>query len=168
MVKPNPDLPGHSSAFGKSLDAWVEAYLRSAFEDAAIPKKKIEFLPIFGDQPSDNVFEVEVKPGTKMVLPIALYLGFPEDQPLEPSDFTGYVTVDGQLIAEPNEDYYFGPTDLDPPIILTIGEDTYTIAFYQGLGVIINPLTPGFHTIELDSTVDGDAFHNTWNITVKR
>ena len=164
VAKPNPDLPGHSSAFGKSLDAWVEAYLRSALEGAAIPKKKIEFLPIFGEEPTGNVFEVEVKTGTKMVLPIALYLGFPEDPPLAPSEFTGVVTVDGQLIADPNEDYYFGPTDLDPPIIL----GPYTIAFYQGLGVVIKSLTPGLHTIELYSSVEGDSFHNTWLITVKR
>lgn len=124
----------------------------------------MEFLPIFGEMASGNVFEVEVSPGTKFMLPIALYLGFPEDEPIAPSAFSGAVTLDGQPIAEPNGDYYFGPTNLEPPIMF--GE--FEIAFYQGLGVVIGPLTPGLHTIELSSIVDGDAFSNTWYITVKR
>ena len=76
------------------------------------------------------------------------------------------------IVSNPyNEDYYIGPTYLDPPI--TLGEDT--VAFYEGLAVVINPLTPGEHMIQLYATItiplpDGTnfvaAFSNTWNITV--
>ena len=168
VTTPNSASQPNSMAHGRSLDSWVEAYLRSWFEGAAVPKNNVTFLPI---DPSDNVFEVEVKSGTALVLPIALWIGFPGDPELGVSKFFGAVTLDGLPIAEPNEDYYIGPTYLDPPI--TLGEDT--VAFYEGLAVVINPLTPGEHMIQLYATItiplpDGTnfvaAFSNTWNITV--
>lgn len=171
VTTPNPVAQPNSKAHGRSLDAWVEAYVRSLLEGAAVPKENVTFLPIFGPLPSDNIFEVEVKPGTALVLPIALWLGFPGDPVLGVSNFSGAVTLDGLPIAVPNEDYYVGPTNLDPPIIL--GEDT--VAFYEGLAVVIKPLTPGEHTILLYSTITiplpDDTnfvaeFSNTWNITV--
>ena len=171
VTTPHPVAQPNSKAHGRSLDAWVEAYVRSLFEGAAFPKKNVTFLPIFGELPSDNIFEVKVKPGTALVLPIALWLGFPGDPVLGVSNFSSAVTLDGLPIAVPNEDYYVGPTNLDPPI--TLGEDT--IAFYEGLAVVIKPLTPGEHTIQLSSAITiplGDGtnfvaeFSNTWNITV--
>jgi hypothetical protein len=171
VTNPHPVAQPNSKAHGRSLDAWVEAYVRSLFEGAAVPNKNVTFLPIFGEYPSDNIFEVEVKPGTALVLPIALWLGFPGDPVLGVSNFSSAVTLDGLPIAVPNEDYYVGPTNLDPPI--TLGEDT--IAFYEGLAVVIKPLTPGEHTIQLSSAITiplGDGtnfvaeFSNTWNIMV--
>ena len=112
---------------------------------------------------SVNSFSIKVKTGTAFVLPIALWLGFEGDPVLEPSDFFGAVTLDGQPIAEPNIDYLVGPTPVDPPLF-------GVVTFYQGLGVVIKPLTPGAHTIELFATVntpEGLAeFTNTWNINV--
>lgn len=172
---PNPAAQPNSKAFGRSLDAWMEAWLRNYYEGAAIPDKRVVFLPTADeDGNAGNVFDIEVKPGTKLVLPIAGYLGFPTDNPLESTAFVGEVTLDGQPIATPNEDYYFGPSAFDPPIILDFGEfGVFTLAFYQGLGVVIKPLTPGTHTLELYSSVDATAngegfseFTNTWNITV--
>ena len=71
--------------------------------------------------------------------------------------------LDGQQIAVPNTEYYVGPTYLDPPASLF----GFEIIFYQALVVVINPLTPGEHHINLHSEfVDyGAAFDNTWNIT---
>jgi len=157
----------YSNAFGKSLDEWMEAYLRW-LEDGADPadKRNVAFLPILGDSP----FDVEVKAGTALVLPVATWLGFPEDEPLPDEWFGdrnhvfGDVTLDGEPIAERNADYYVGPTYLDPPVSL-FGFD---IVFYQAIVCVINPLPPGEHQIVLHSEfVDfGAVFDNTWNITV--
>jgi hypothetical protein len=159
VTTPNPVLNPDSKAYGKSLDAWVEAYLRTVFEGAAAPVQRVAFLPVGGESP----FEVEVKPGTTLVLPIALWLGFATDPVLGSTNFFGEVTLDGQPIAVPNEDYYVGPTYVDPPIL-------GVVTFFEGLAVMIKPLLPGEHTIELYSTIntpDGLAeFSNIWNITV--
>jgi len=158
---PNPDAQPNSQAFGKSLDEWIGTHLRwlEAGQDPDERVKNVAFLPIVGESP----FSVEVMPGTAFVLPIALWLGFEGDPVLEPSDFFGAVTVDGQPIAEPNIDYLVGPTPVDPPLF-------GIVTFYQGLGVVIKPLTPGAHTVELYATVntpDGlEEFTNTWNINV--
>ncbi len=158
---PNPDAQPGSNAFGKTLDEWIGAHLRwlEAGQDPDAREKNVAFLPIVGESP----FNVEVKTGTALVLPIALWLGFEGDPVLEPGDFVGAVTLDGQPIAEPNIDVLVGPTPVDPPLF-------GVVTFYQGLGVVIKPLTPGVHTIELFSSVntpDGLAeFNNTWNITV--
>lgn len=159
LVTPNPTTQPNSSAYGKSPSKWLDSYLRWLLEGAAIPGGNAAFLPIFGDSP----FDIHVKAGTSMVLPIAVYIGFEGEEPYLPEDFYGVVTLDGQSIAEPNEDYYVEEMNVEPPII-GLG------VFYQGLVVIINPLTPGTHTIELYSTIDGGTyeFNNTWIITVAR
>lgn len=163
--KLNPDARPNSSAFGKSLDEWIGTHLRwlEAGQDPDARVNNVAFLPIVGDLPSGNVFDIEVKPGTAFVLPIALWLGFEGDPELQPSDFFGAVTLDGKPIAEPNIDYLVGPTPVDPPLF-------GVVTFYQGLGVVIKPLTPGMHTIELYSSInspDGfSEFTNTWNIVV--
>ena len=76
----------NSAAFGRSLDAWMETYIRW-LEDGADPDarvKNVAFLPIIGASP----FEVEVEPGTALVLPIATWLGFPGDEAL-PDEWWG-------------------------------------------------------------------------------
>lgn len=158
----------NSHAFGKTLDRWMETYIRW-LEDGADPAERVKnvaFLPILGDSP----FSVEVEPGTALVLPIATWLGFPGD-PVLPDDWWGDrehifgdVYLDGQAIAVPNEDFYVGPTDLVPAASLF----GFEINFYQALVVVIPPLTPGEHQINLHSEfVDfGAVFDNTWNIKV--
>ena len=156
---PNPVFEPGSRAYGRSLDAWVEAYLRTVLDGQPPPVQRVEYLPIFGESP----FEVEIEAGTALVLPIALWLGFAEDPVLGPDNFSGAVTLDGQAIAEPNGDYYVGPTYVDPPIL-------GVVTFYEGLAVMIKPLTPGDHTIELSSSVNTPEglfeFSNIWNISV--
>lgn len=159
----------NSLAFGKSLNAWMEAYIRW-LENGADPAdrvKNVGFLPILGDSP----FDVEVEPGTALVLPIVTWLGFSPDDVLpdewwgDPGHIFGDVYLDGRPVAEPNTEYYVGPTTLVPPAILFETE----IVLYQALVVVINPLTPGEHVIELHSEfVDFDvAFDNIWNVTVR-
>ena len=163
QATPNPDAQPGSQAFGMHLDEWIGTHLRwlEAGQDPETRVKNAAFLPIIGESP----FSVEVEPGTALVLPIALWLGVEGEPELAPSDFVGAVTVDGQPVAEPNIDFYVDPTPIDPPLF---GE----LVYFQGLGVVIKPLTPGAHTIVLFSSVntpDGPAeFNNTWNITVAR
>ena len=157
----------NSRAFGKSLNEWMESYIRW-LEDGADPaarSKNVAFLPIIGVSP----FEVEVEPGTALVLPIATWLGESGDEPLpdewwgDRDHIFGDVYLDGQPIAVPNEDYYVGPSHLVPS---AFGVYTY----YQALVVVIKPLPPGEHVVELHSEfVDfGAAFDNVWNITVRQ
>ena len=159
----------HSLAFGKSLNAWMEAYIRW-LENGADPADRVKnaaFLPILGDSP----FDVEVEPGTALVLPIVTWLGFPGDDALpnewwgNPDHIFGDVYLDGRPVAVPNLEYYVGPTALVPPASLF----GFEIIFYQALVVVINPLTPGQHVIELHSEfVDfGVTFDNIWNVTVR-
>lgn len=158
----------NSHAFGKSLDGWMEAYIRW-LEDGADPTarvKNVAFLPILGESP----FDVHVEPGTALVLPIATWLAFPGDPALpdewwgDRDHIFGDVYLDGQPIAVPNVEYYVGPTDLVPSANLF----GFEVLFYQALVVVINPLTAGEHQIVLHSEfVDfGAVFDNTWNITV--
>lgn len=162
----------NSNAFGRSLDAWMEEYVRW-LEDGADPNyrvRNVAFLPILGESP----FNVQVESGTALVLPIVTWLGFPEDEPLpdewwgDRDHIFGDVFLDGQQIAVPNSDYYVGPTDLDPSAIIVIGDDVYEIVFYQALVVVISPLSVGEHEIVLHSEIveAGQVFDNTWNISV--
>lgn len=170
--------PPNSMAFGKSLDEWVEAYLRW-LEDGADPAARIRnvaFLPIicpYTPGPSEPcIFEVEVEPGTALVLPMVMWLGecYEDgtcDEPLpdewfgDPAYVFGVVSLDGEPIIEPNTDYYVGPTDLVPPLW-----DTYI--FYQGIACVILPLPAGEHQIVLHSefVFIPSVFDNVWNITV--
>lgn len=158
-VTPQPATPPNSRAFGKLLANWVEAYLRNLFEGTANPSRSIVFLPIIGDSP----FAIVIKPGSPLLLPIALWLGFPGDPELGPTNFYGAVTLDGQALAVPSEIYYVQPTYVDP-LILDL------VAFYEGIAILMKPLTPGQHTLVLYSSIytpDGlQEFNNTWNITV--
>ena len=162
-------VPPHSHAFGDTLDGWMEAYLRW-LEDGEDPDARIgnvAFLPIS----PGPIFDVEVEVGTALVLPVVSWLGFPEDDPFPDEWFGsrnhafGEVKLNGGLVVDINENYYVGPTYLDPPVILF---GVYEIDFYQALVCVINPLPAGEHEIVLHSEfVDfGVVFDNTWNIKV--
>jgi len=159
ITTPNPETQPNSRAYGKSLAAWVEVYLRNLFEGEAQPSNSVVFLPIIGDSP----FEIVVKPGSALMLPIALWLGFPGDPELGPDNFYGAVTLDGKPVAVPNEAFYIKPAYIEP-LILDL------VAFYEGIAILLKPLTPGQHTLVLSSSIytpDGlQEFNNTWNIMV--
>jgi hypothetical protein len=146
----------------------MEAYL-SWLENGGDPATRIvnvAFLPIV---PGPN-FEVEIEAGTALVLPVATWLGEESEDPLPDEWFGdrnhvfGDVTLDGGPVVEINEDYYVGPTFLDPPLFLFGVE----LTFYQAIVCVIKPLPPGEHEIVLHSEfVDfGIEFDNTWNIEV--
>jgi hypothetical protein len=158
----------HSMAFGMSLDEWMEAWVRW-FEEGAEPAsgiRNVAFLPIV---PGPN-FEVYVEVGTALVLPVATWLGFdlndtaPDDWFGDREHIWGELQLNGGPAVEINEDYYVGPTFLEPPAVL-FDIDVY---LYQALVCLILPLPAGEHEIVLHSEfVDfGEVFDNTWNIIV--
>ena len=158
--------PPNSMAFGKSLDDWVLVYMgwlnAGADQDAKI--RNVAFLPII---PGPE-FEVEVKVGTALVLPIATWLGEDESDTLpdawfgDPLHVFGELSLNGGPIVEINEDYYVGPTPIEPPLF-------GAFVLYQALACVILPLPAGVHEIVLHSEfVDfGAVFDNSWTITVK-
>lgn len=173
-LDPGIARPG-SHAFGKSLDEWMEAYVRWLGDgaDPAARIRNVAFLPIIcpdDPPPEPCIFEVEIKPGTALVLPVATWLGLTEDDTLpdewfgDPNHIFGEVTLDGEAVVEPNADYYVGPTALDPPVFL-LGVDR---VLYQAIVFVIPPLSAGDHEIVLHAEfVDfGAVFDNIWNITV--
>jgi hypothetical protein len=160
--------PPNSMAFGMSLDEWMEAWVRWA-EDGEDPDARIgnvAFLPIL---PGPE-FLVEVRVGTAIVLPVALWLGWDVNDTL-PDDWFGHtdhvwgtLQLDQGPTVEINKDYYVGSTLLLPPAFL-YNYDNY---LYQALACVILPLPVGVHEVALYSEfVDfGAVFDNTWTITV--
>ena len=84
------------------------------------------------------------------------------------------LTLDGEtLMDESNAMQYFSQIPVEPPI----PGDFYSIIWFQGIGVVHTPLTPGAHTLRLDAkntlpippNFGAPVFevHNTWNITVR-
>lgn len=164
--------PPHSNSHGKSLDDWMHAYMRwwANGADPSETSGNVAFLPIW---PGPE-FEVEIKVGTALVLPVTSYLGFEGDDTLpdewfgDPDFIYGWVNLNGALLVELNEDYYVGPTYLIPPAVIDLSPfGVFPIAFYQSLLCLILPLPPGEHELVLHSYFeDGTVFDNTWYITV--
>jgi hypothetical protein len=171
----------HSSAFGQSLDEWLEAYVRWLFTGVPSSGKigHVRLLPIpldtdgipeiIDDVPTwSGHLDIEVEVGTALVLPMVIWTGesydpdtgLPDDEPLPDAWFGdivwGDVMLDGKPILEPNAAYYVGPVYLDPPIIYDEPSDYGSISaiFFQGIACVINPLSPGEHEIDLYSTFD--------------
>jgi hypothetical protein len=139
--------------------------------------------------------DVTVKPGTKLVLAVLGWLGETYDPNLVPpkpddsrtqftiADFVpplgqAVITLDGvELMNDANvASFYYGPISFEPPIMYAAPSPYGSIGliFVQGIGIIIQPLTPGEHTLKLYSWsywqglygVNGTGWDNTWHITV--
>ena len=172
---PNPVSPPQSSAFGKSLNQWMQAYWRWFL--GGPPDDKVTFLPISCSTPPCT-FQINANPGTAFALPLAGWLGWDLNDKLpdswwgDPNHIFTIATLDGVRIAEPNNAYYVGPTLFDPPLPPMDNPSCpqpYTCVQYQSIGIVIKPLTPGTHKLLLHTVfVDfGPAvFDNTWVITV--
>lgn len=136
-----------------------------------------------------------VKPGTKLVLGILSWIGETYDPNLVPSvpdddpnyftlaDFLpplgqSIITLDGvQLMNDSNvASFYYGPISFKEPLMYSEPTPYGSIGaiFVQGIGIVIQPLTPGQHTLKLYSWdywkglygANGVGWDNTWHITV--
>jgi len=134
--------------------------------------------------------DVTLKPGTPFVLPLFAwvleryegYPAVPDDSRLDEGQFkvTAEVNLDGKPIVTNFWDYYV-EGQIDPPAFYAETSSYGSVAaiYFQGVTIVVAPLTPGTHTLTLNETYVIDAFcpgwpcfgiiyQNTWNITVKQ
>ena len=131
-----------------------------------------------------------VRVGRIMVLPLTFFLGESyddgsSDDPADfPLDFKGSqvrLTVDGRVVVDSNrmklDCLYVPPTYFRKPIDYAQPTDYGSVAaeWMNGLGVLLPPLPPGQHIIELQvvsplrDVFDVDVgYYNTWHVTVTR
>jgi hypothetical protein len=150
------------------------------------------------DDPAVLVGELEITlpQGTPFVLPLSAWIreryeGWPTvpDDPLM-SDAVALdsaqptLTIDGKtVLTDANKAAFYVPaTDFDPIVVYPAPSSYGSVAAlsYQGIGMVIGPLTPGTHVIHLYEPVIfqvgdyaglpnglGMVYDNTWFITVQ-
>lgn len=140
--------------------------------------------------------EITLPPGTPFVLPQfswvgERYVGYPEvpdDPPMDNevtlADASIDLTIDGEtVISDANKAaFYVPPTAFDPIVEYPEPSSYGSVAavFYQGVGFVGLPLTPGVHVIHLYEPIiiqPGDysglpdglglIYDNTWIVTVQ-
>jgi len=185
--------PPQSSAFGKSLEDWQDTYWRWALGAVAIKpdangnavvKGNVVLMPL-PDAPGDGTpgaIDVTLASGQSFMLPLLMLLGnsyddgTPSDTFVSPNDFKNIdlsVRVDGvEIIKRADSIKFYTQATFDPPIP-TGSYPAIAWIWFQGIGFVHSPLTPGLHTLTLDvrNTYPEyhftQEFHNTWNITVQ-
>jgi hypothetical protein len=174
------------------LARYEETYLRWSYGGMTLPtdahgnavEKNIVMLPI-PPAPGDGTpatANVTLSAGEGFVLPLFAGLGtsYRDGTPPDPFEPTSIFTtlqldfaVDGKtLIDTSNVLRYFTKFDIQPAIPID-DPVVKAIIWFEGVGVLHNPLCPGRHTLTLDVKNVEPSFgqlleyHNTWNITVK-
>jgi len=85
-------------------------------------------------------------------------------------------TVDGKtIVSTRNVMEYFSKFTYEPPVLLN-SPPYLAIIWFEGVGILHGPLSPGTHTLQLDvknteklpPNFGGGVieYHNTWNVTV--
>jgi len=194
-------LPPNANAYGKSLGQWLEAYWRWSYTSnntEPFQSGPVAFMPLpagaqtGGDitNPDDPAYykgaiEVTLRPGTPFVLPaFALlwerYQGWPDvlddvplpDEVMNTTITDQVVTLDGKPILQ---DFwaYFVSRAFDPMLVYSqpTGYGAVGSIYFQGVGFVAAPLTPGQHTLKLYEryVVPGwwaVIYDNTWVINV--
>lgn len=132
----------------------------------------------------------DVKPGRTLVLPLTVYIGEsyvdgsaddPADYPIDFGASTLLLTIDGRAVADSSRSSIdcldFGTVRFVRPIHYAAPTDYGANAaiWVKGLGVLLPPLKPGAHVIELQvvtpmadvPSVGVDVgYYNTWYVTV--
>ena len=132
----------------------------------------------------------DVKPGRTLVLPLSVYIGEsyddgtvedPADVSIDFAASTLILTVDGRVIADSSRSSIdcldFGTVRFAQPIVYPTPTDYGAVAavWVKGLGVLLPPLRPGDHQIDLQvvsptaAQVGVDVgYYNTWYVHVGR
>jgi hypothetical protein len=139
--------------------------------------------------------ELTIPAGTPFVLPLFSWVGeryeaslnLPDDIPIDDAALLAGVhpvlTIDGKpVITDANKEAFYIPVTPFNPIVVYPEPTSYgsvAALFFQGVGFVSAPLSPGVHTIHLDEPYIigpgvyppipagfGQIFHNTWVITV--
>jgi len=204
----NPQVaPPQSNAFGNSLTDWMGIYWRWYYTGADPEQSKVgpvQLMPLpAGEQvsgswtPDDPAvlvgqLEITLPPGTPFFLPEFSWVGeIYEDGSVDPSlddevalnSASITLTIDGKtVISDENKAAFYVPVTLFDPIVEYSEPTDYGSigdVFYQGVGFVGLPLTPGVHTIHLYEPIilqPGDyvgfpdgiglVYDNTWIVTV--
>ena len=187
----NAPQPGNSNAHGKSLATWEELYWRWAYGGATVATDvngnavagSVVLLaqpPAAGDGTPASI-DVTLTTGQSFVLPLWVLLGTSYDNgtppdPFEPDSIfqTLEITfkIDGQTVVNgSNAMDYYSKFSFNPPVPLSFSP-VNGIVWFEGIGIVHHPLTPGKHTFKLHAKNTQPAFgaifeyNNTWNITV--
>ena len=184
--------PGRSSAFGNSLATWEETWFRWAFGGISVPTDA-NGNAVVGDgtvllptpsTPGDGTpghLDVTLNNGQSFVLPLWVLLGtsytdgtppdpFVPDSVFQTLDIS--FTIDGVAVVNGgNVTAYYSKFAFNPAI--PINSPPYdSVIWFQGIGIMHPPLTPGTHTFALHAKNTQAAFgsffeyNNTWMVKV--
>lgn len=194
--------PGNSHAFGHSLADWQDIYFRW-FDDAtliapdangnAVAEHHVVLLalPDVSGDGTPGVENLTLSTGQPFVLPLWVlqgnsYVDGSEDDLINIKVFKTLeitVKVDGQTVITNSNvmdyysEFYYNPAIKCPPVpgLSFCPPSANAVIWFQGIGMVHGPFSPGEHTITLDAfNTDTEdlfglvfAYHNTWNVTVK-
>jgi hypothetical protein len=176
----------NSLAYGKSLGEWLKLYwtwwITTGGDPASSTVGPVQFMPMPTDSaltngtgtPDDPFIlsghvDITLSPGTPFVLAVAGFIY--EEGPPDPPDIFGTlitcdVTLDGRPILQDLLNYFVGPIPFDEPLP---SGDVEPYVFFEGIGFICAPLSPGVHYITVYDHFYDDwnvVFDNTWTIKV--
>jgi hypothetical protein len=189
--------PPNSHAYGKTLTEWLDTYWRWYLDGSDMAKSKVgrvQLMPLptgdctreTEDGPWTCIGELEITlpPGTPFVLPLiswigeryAGYPGVPDDLPFPDDVFLAGIhpelKIDGRtIISDANKARFYVPaTDFDPIVEYPSPSSYGSVAaiFFQSVGFVSPPLSPGEHVIHLYEPVTfyNLIYDNTWIVTV--
>jgi hypothetical protein len=189
---PKPE-PANQCSQGSVLDTLQDLYWRSAYGDITLPTDqntnavvgKVVMMPV-PPAPGDGTpgtQAVTLQAGQRWFLPLwtlsgtSYTDGTPPD-PFEPDSVFQTLeitfTIDGKtVVSSRNVMRYYSKFEFDPVIPLENADPYAAIIWFQGIGILQEPLCPGHHTLTLHAKntqlVWGSTFeyNNTWNVTVK-
>jgi hypothetical protein len=173
------------------LASYEETYTRWVFGQLSVPTdangnavvKGVVLMPVpFTDgDGTPGVADVTLKSGQSFMLPFFAEYGtsYRDSTPPDPFEpLSLFETLDIQfsvdgvpLVTTSNVMSYFSKFTFDPEIPI---DDTFfkAVIWFEGVGVLHTPLTPGQHVLKLDEKNTEPGFgglleyHNTWNVTV--
>ena len=188
----NAPQPGNCNAHGSSLATWEELYWRWYYGGVTIPTDAngnaivdsvvLMAQPAAAGDGTPASVDVTLKTGQSFVLPLWVLLGTSYDNGTPPDPFEPVsifqtleitFTIDGETVVDSsNAMDYYSQFSFAPPVPLSFSPIN-GIVWFEGVGIVHHPLTPGKHTFKLHAKNTQLAFgsifeyNNTWNVTVK-
>jgi hypothetical protein len=186
--------PGFHYGLNPILAGFENIYWRWAYGGLTLPTDQNGNAVVFGvalmpvpAAPGDGTpatQDVTLKAGQPWMLPLWVLFGTSYNDGTPPDPFvdvsvfkTMEITfkIDGlTVIDSSNAMYYYSQFPFQPPIPLTGADPINAIIWFEGIGLLHEPLSPGKHTLTLHGKNTQPAFggifeyNNTWNVTVQR
>jgi hypothetical protein len=176
------------------LAGFENIYWRWVYEGLTLPTDRNSNAVVFGvalmpvpAAPGDGTpatQEVTLSAGQPWMLPLWTLFGTSYNDGTPPDPFvdvsvfqTLEITfqIDGRTVIDSrNAMHYYSQFPFRPPIPLTGADPINAIIWFEGIGLLQGPLSPGKHTLTLHAKNTQPAFggifeyNNTWNVTVQR